>query len=118
MAGMRALMVLVVMGGCAGAAHRIAQITEVTAYSAMACDYDSTRTALNSDNFTETNMVLGPTPDGVTLLGYYAIIESGIWFENRVLPSWARIAINTAVTFVGFRSDHRNASIGVPHCGL
>jgi hypothetical protein len=114
---MRAL-VLVALMGCASAMHRVAQVTEVTAYGAMACDYGSTSAALSNPKYYETNMVLGDHPDGATLTSYYALIESDIWFANRVLPDWARVAINATVTAIGFRSDLRNAGLGVTHCGL
>ncbi len=114
-----AILLLALTSGCAGAVHRIAQVTEVTAYGATACDYGSTHSAMSRGNhYTETNMVLGEHPDDVTLTGYFALVESGVWFANRTLPDWARVALNVTITVAEVYAERGNHSVGVPSCGL
>lgn len=105
--------------------RRAADVTEVVALGSVACDAMSTRYAVRSGRYFETNPMIGSFPADSQLAGYFGTIGGVVAVTNATtsaasggrVASLLRIAVNLAVVAVEVDSVGHNGVVGVPLCG-
>lgn len=119
------VLVACLVAGCSTALRRTAQVTEALAVGSVACDGMSTRYAIRSQRYFETNPMIGAFPSDGALAGYFGTVGGGVAAANAAageLPdgragSILRVALNLAVLAVEVDSVGSNVGVGVPLCG-
>ena len=124
---MKSMLVFLTMTmGCSTALHAVAAVSEGAAYASLACDAGSTHWAIHSgEGYMEVNPVMGASPSGNEVAGYFAAVGTGVFAMNRAFSHgqsqvagdvW-RIVTNATVVVLEQSAIRGNHDAGVPLCG-